>query len=283
MRLKGLLRIGREPLWTMPIALAVSGFVLESSALAASTPVTFAQVIESAANSNPSVFAYLNNGTNAELGTDVAGVFGASVPVDFTYLAVLGTPLAADLSGVQDATITLTSSTATPASTAVMGIYGIEPIDASGPAVNILKITRDTPAAEGAGSRTNLLTMIFTGTLLGAIGGETPQLSGNSALGNTVTYSSDFVSFAQSTQQDFSMTFSSWGPANPPPPGLSIGTGGFFNPATAAGTSTFDFEGAATVIPEPSAVWLFTLLVLPLAATHRRGRRQHRGLKTAAI
>jgi hypothetical protein len=240
---------------------------------ASSAPVTFAQIIESSLNSNPNIFAYINNGTNAEFGTDVGGVFGAPAAAEFTFLSVLGTPLPADLSGVQDCTISLTSSTSTPATT--FGGLASEPINGSGAVTDILKITRDTPALEGMGTRTNLLTMTFTGNLLGAIGGATPQLAGNSGLGDTVTYSSDFLGFAGSTQQDFSTTFSSWGPANPPPPGLSVGTGGFFTPASAAGTATFDFEGAATVIPDPNAVPLLALVVLPLAAAQRY-RRQRR-------
>lgn len=276
MNRKGSRRWLRQSAW---ITSGLAGFLIPmaSSVQAATAPVTFAQVIESTANGNPNVFAYLDNGpgTGAEFGTDVGGVFGAAAPAEFTFLSVLGS-LPADLAGVQDATISLTSSTTSPVT--VSGPFGDEPINGSGTEVDVLKITRDTPAAEGGGARTNLLTMTFTGQLLGAIGGATPQLSGNSALGDTVTYSSDFLSFAQSTEQDFSVTFSSWGPAVPPPPGLSVATDGFYNDATAAGAGTFDFQGNATRMPEPGSV---SLIVLGSAALLAGGRRSGRRLVAA--
>ena len=38
--------------------------------------------------------------------------------------------------------------------------------------MDIIKFTRDTPAAEGLGTRTNLLTVTFTGSLSGHVGGH---------------------------------------------------------------------------------------------------------------
>ena len=177
--------------------------------------------------------------------------------------------LPADLQGIQDATVSLTTSTIDPVTTAFSGMLGVQSFDGSGTVVDVLKITRTTPAAEGNGTRTNLLTMTFTDDLLGVIGGRTPQLSGN-APPDTVTYSSDFLNFNNGGEQNYSLTFSSW---------ASTGDGGglelsstpgddFFASATAAGTGTFDGQVS---IPEPASGTL-ALIGLGALARVRRSR-----------
>ena len=90
----------------LPAIGAIALFGLTATANAAAVPVTFAQAIESSANTNPNAFAYNNNGvgSDAEFGTSAAGVLGAAIPIDFTYLAGSGVTTA-DLIGVQNATI----------------------------------------------------------------------------------------------------------------------------------------------------------------------------------
>jgi len=233
---------------------------------AATAPVTFAQAIETSANANPNVFTYTNNvaGNTATFGTTV----GATVPIDFEFESGAGS-LATTLPGMQNATITMTSTTNSQVVTAFAGAFAEQAFPTG--FTNTIAITRTTPASVGTGAKTNLLTVTYTGTLEGAIGGTTPQLDADTALGNTVTYSSDFLSFAGATQEDFNVAFSSWAPLVTPPTGLGINADNYFNSATAAGAATFDFAGTATVIPEPAS--MSTLMFGALALLLMGGRK----------
>jgi hypothetical protein len=223
-------------------------------------PSTFAQFQESAASgTGAGLFFYLDNGASngAELVSDGNSAAGSSIPVTFDFQSGIGN-LPADLQGPQAATLTLTSSTLAPVQTS--GNLAAQAISGSGPLTDILTITRDSAAAEGYGSRTNLLTLTFTGQLLGTLGGTTPQFSGNTALGDTVSYASDFMTFA-SGPQDYALAFSSWVTAADGT-GLELNTDGNFSSATAAATGTFD--STVTVVPEagPMAMGLVVLLAL---------------------
>jgi hypothetical protein len=239
---------------TVPVLAASLLLGATATTQAAIQPVTFAQAIESSTNADSNVFAYNDNGPkgDAEFGTSVGGVLGAPVPMEFSFLAGAGISFA-DLTGIQDATISMTSSTTAVATPAFGGTFAEQPINGQGAVINQIKFTRDTPALEGSGTRTNLLTVTFTGNLAGSIGGTTPSLFADTATGDTVTYSSDFVSFAQSTQQDFNLALSSWDPLITPPTGLSVSNDGNFSSASAALAATFDFQLGSTVLPEPSA------------------------------
>jgi hypothetical protein len=97
-----------------------------------------------------------------------------------------------------------------------------------------------------------LLSVTFTGQLLGAINGRTPQFSADTGLSFIVNYTSDFLTFNDDLQKDFSLTFSSWtntGNGN----GLAIAQSNHFFSALASGTGTFD--ASVTPVPEP-ATWL---------------------------
>jgi hypothetical protein len=253
----------------------VSMLGMGAAVKAASSPVTFAQVIESSANTNPNVFSYMNSGNLVGGAT----LNATSVPVNFTFESSLTLP--ADLTGVQTGILTLTSSSTSAASTSFGGAVANQ----SFPTTDTLTITRTTPAAEGSGARTNLLSASFSGgNLMGFVGGTTPQLSADSILSNmtnpvTVTYSSDFVNFANATQNDLSVAFSSWDPTGGTS-GLGIASDGLYNSATAAGAATFDTLGATTVIPEPSGLALSLLL---LGFCGRRSRAWLSGLKTSVL
>lgn len=246
-----------------------------SAAKAAAVPVTFAQVIESSLATNPNAFSYVNSGTLSGGSTLTA----TSVPVSFTFENVLGT-LPTDLTGVQTALLTLTSSSTSVASTGFGGVVANQ----SFPTTDTLTITRTTPAAEGNNAKTNLLTVTFSGAnLMGYIGGTTPELSADTLLGGTVTYSSDFVNFNSGTQNDFSLAFSSWDPTGSTT-GLGIASDGYYNSATAAAAGTFDNLGSSTVIPEPSG--LYTELaggLLLFAFCGRRSRGWFAGLTSPVL
>ena len=282
MRLKGMMDAGRKPAWIISALLSATPLIgWTHAASAAPTPVTFAQVTESGTLADPNAYAYLDNGSalGGELGTDISGVFGAAVAANFTYLSGAGV-LPVDLTGVQNATISMTSSTKSPVTQFSDGSAS-EKITGAGQMVDVLSITRDTPAAEGGGSRTNLLTMTFTGKLRGDLGGSTPNLSGNSALGDTVTFSSDFLSFANAAQEDYNLAFTSWVPN-----GLSVDAGdNLFNTAVAASAGTFDFGVLSVSVPEPNMLPLFgaaSLGLLSRRALRPRSRRRA-FLNTAAL
>ena len=230
--------------------------------------ITFAQFQE-AANAPANPFSYIDNGVGHD-----AQLVGPAIPVSFQYLSLTGLP--ADLVGNQLATLNLTSST-TKTVTAVPlggGTVAQQLIDGSGTLTDVLSFTRNTPAAEGLGSRTNLLTVTFTADVLGMIGGD-PALSGDTALGSTISYSSDFLDFSATTQRDFSLVFSSWinnGGGN----GLSINdVDNYFNSASAAATGTFDADSMpGPFIPEPATLSLAAVGLAGLLVGYRRTRRR---------
>jgi len=155
--------------WIKPIVGSMVVCAGASALHAATSPVTFAQAIEA---STANVFAYNDNGVgkDAELGTSTGGALGAAVPINFTYLSGAGIPLSdTDLTGVQNATISLTSSSTKAVVTGFGGTIAQQAIDNSGSLTDVIKITRTTPASEGGGSKTNLLTVTFTGHLQGPV------------------------------------------------------------------------------------------------------------------
>jgi hypothetical protein len=262
--------------WWLLIAGMALLTVAAGPTLTQASSISFAQFSEKSPGGN--VFAYHDNGSasDAEFGTSTGGALGALIPVNFTYLTVNGT-LPADLTGVLTANLSMTSSTTKPVSV-LGGIVGTQAIDGSGAiTTDTISFTLPSPAAEGNGTRTNLLTVTFKGQLLGVLGAGTPQLSADSVVaGNTVTYSSDFLSFNTNLERDFSLTFSSWansGNGN----GLSLSNLAndvFFAAASASGAGTFD--GTGTFVPEP-ATWLLGIIgaaMLALTARHLGQRRK---------
>jgi hypothetical protein len=225
--------------------------------IAGALPISFAQFSEADPGGN--LFSYVDNGAqgDSQFGTSTGGPLGAAIPVNFTFLSAAG-GMPADLTGNQAGTLSMTSSSTT-AATPLGGIVGTQAFGGGGAVTNTITITRNSAAAEGTGTRTNLLTITFTGTLLGALNGRTPQFSADTGLGNIVNYTSDFLTFNNNAEKDFSLTFSSWanvvGGA-----GLSItGATNHFASATGSGAGTFDAN--VTPVPEPAA-WLLGILGL---------------------
>jgi hypothetical protein len=68
--------------------------------------------------------------------------------------------------------------------------------------------------------------------LSGNLGGQTASFFATTPTQN-VTFSSDFLTFANTTERNFALSFSNITPQ------LSLGPGGFFDSFTAAGTGTF--------------------------------------------
>jgi hypothetical protein len=256
--------------WHVLAGIATLAFVLSITTQTKANTISFAQFTEASPGGN--LFAYNDNGVgnDSQFGTSVGGgPLGAAIPVNFTYLTVAG-PVPADLTGNQAATVSMTSSSITPVVTGFGGAFGDQQFFGGGTVSNTISITRDTPAAEGNGTRTNLLTVTFTGQLIGPLGGRTPQFNADSSVaGYTVNYTSDFLTFSQSTEQDFSLTFSSWF-SNNDGNGLEVNAlDDFFASATASGTGTFD-ANAMVGTPEPAAFWLASLALFALVGIRRK-------------
>jgi hypothetical protein len=194
-------------------------------------------------------YHYKNNTTNA--------TFLASLQATFNYHNIAGLP--ADLKGNQDATVTWSSSTDT-ATNPVSGNKILDQyIDGSGPVVDILHITRNTPAApgDGTGTRTNLLTMIFTGDMSGRKNGGAVGFGGDTRLGDTVIFTSDFLTFNNQVADLFDLELTL-------PGTLTKNADGNFNNFDGAGGASFDADPQPQfIIPEPAS---FTLAGIGFAA-----------------
>ncbi len=220
---------------------------------------TFAQFIQSGTGSP---FSYTSSGTAGAGGS--ASMTGTNVDIFFRYQGVANLP--ADLTGLQNAHLTFTSFTSLGPTVSSNGFDNV--FNGSGVNSAMITITRDTPAAEGNGSQTILLQVIFTPFTFSGSGGSGGFSA--SSLSGTVTFMSDFLSFPSSVERDLGLSFSSI------VPGLSIGANGFFNSFTAAGTGTFSSDPVPIFIPEPSTYALLGLgLFAGLGLVMRRRRLAH--------
>ncbi len=263
----------RSTRFVFSCAVVATGALFALATTVHAVPASFAQFSEASPGGN--LFALNGGSPETDFGTSTGGPLGAQIPVNFTYLTVSGT-LPADLQPVQQAHLSMTASTLQPVTTGFGGLVAAQVFDGAGALPNSISITRDTPAAEGFGSKTNLLTVSFTNsTLLGIVGSSAPAMSADTATGGvTVNYTSDFLLFPNG-EHNFSLTFSSWTSflqQGLPDGGLAIGgvdPNLFFLNATAAGAGTFG--GNAIAVPEPSTIGIAAIGLLALAyRAHRR-------------
>lgn len=196
--------------------------VFSFNAIAQTT--TFAQFNQVVATND---FNFTNNGTSGVLDTIPGGV-----PVTFTYSNIVG--LDPSLIGNQAATLTITTGTTTQPGFSLAGL-DFQPFNQT----VTVRITRNTPAPPGVGggSRTNLLTAVFspavqTPTMNGGTSGQSAVIS-PSTPGNVVTFTSHFLSFNASVARNLGLSFSSVNPT------YLLNPNGFLNAFTAAGTGTF--------------------------------------------
>jgi hypothetical protein len=216
----------------MMLAIAL-GCLIASVAKAQLT--TFAQFFE---RGGDSAFSYTSSGTagaggSARLGTTNVAIYFQSMGI---------TNLPADLAGIQNAHLAFTSFT-TLAPTASSEFNNI--FNGSGANAAMITITRDTPAAEGNGSRTVLLQAVFTPFVFSGSGGSGALNA--SSISGTVTFTSDFLSFQNSVQRDLALAFSSISPS------LHIGANGFLGDFAAAGTGTFSSDHIENLVaPGPT-------------------------------
>ena len=235
--------------------LAVFGSLLVSSAKADS--VTFATFAE---KSTTNEFQYKTTGTAGAGGLATFDITGPSVGVNFRYVpaTVFTAGLPAALLGNQDAHMKFVATSASAVT--VFGGFAFQQNF-----TGYLEITRDT----AFGGLSNLLRVDFTGTLLGLNGGSTSSLGADVALGDTVTYTSDFINFGalNTTNENTSLTYTSILPMF-----IKSAVTGFFVPFTAYGTGSF---AAATAVPEPTTMAgaLGGLALAGLAVIRRRSTK----------
>lgn len=124
----------------------------------------------------------------------------------------------------------------------------------------------------------NLLTATFIsgGGIAGSLRGSSGSVNASTTAGDTITYTSDFLNFSSTLDQDFALSLSSITPPLAFTRGQSLNT--FF--ATATGSFSTDPVPLPTaVIPEP-ATW--GLLVVGFGLVGLQGRRRSRSTSVAA-
>ena len=223
--------------------MAIAALTLSSTALQAA-PIEFATFNLVTANQP---FTFTNNG-----GT--SGTLRASnVPVLFDFTSLSGLP-----TGDHPATLNIIGTTFTPSS------FSAGNIDQriSGPAT--LSILEN-------GTGKNLLTLTFTGDVVGSNSSTTATLSGADTAGSTVVFSSDFGTFTP-PGNSYNLNLTTLRPF------LSTGPGNFLNSfvSNINGSFSANFTPAAPVaVPEPGSVALLTGIGTVGAAFLRR-RKQAR-------
>jgi hypothetical protein len=261
------------------VGLAVAA-TLSLSAPACATETTFASF--SPAGSNPNV--HLTNAGNGS-GRLNDGSFASGVPtalpvqVKFSFL----------LPGISDfvtdvaATYTLTATIAknTPAINAAgfsiqagvggtMSFISNTAILVTGPGF--------VPHNYAAGS--NLLTVVFnSAALAGQTGSHNLSFSDGTLGGGTVTFTSDFLDFSNTTNRDFALSLSSLSPVV----SAATGTNKSLNSFTGSLGGQFASDPAALVngaVPEP-ATWAMMLLGMLGIGLSLRGRRRGGSLVSA--
>jgi len=210
------------------------------AALAVATPASAASVEFAdfnAPNANQP-FHFTNNGAS--------GTISASATVSFNFTAASG------MSTVdRPATLTISGTTFTPA-VPLPGSFVDQRI--SGPAT--LSLTE-------IGTGKNLLTLAFTGDLVGRLGSPSASLSGADTSGDTVTYTSDFLTFMQ-PGNSYNLGLANITPI------LSIGPGNFLN--TFIANVNGQFTGMVQAVPAPTSVAMLGtgLVAAAVLATQRK-------------
>jgi len=180
----------------------------------------------------------------------------ASIPV---YYIFSETGLPVDLDGLQNAHLTV--DFISDLGTTGTGNDRMQLFDTV--TSGTISILRDTAAAEGSGSRTNLLTVSFSDAQLDA-----SQNSGSftfqSNVGSVINYSSDFLDLSNFVNEDFSFSFSGASPT--------------FNSVLGSSGRTTRFSGTGTFAAEPvPEVSTWAMMVAGFAAAGvmmRTGRRR---------
>jgi len=206
------------------LSLAVAA-VLAAAAPAHATGVQFATFTQTTG----SPFSFSNNATAATFSTT------AATNINFAFTAASGQDTSA-----RSATLSLSSTTTATARSATFGGSTFVDQNING-ANNVLSI-RDNATGR------NLLTLTFTGDITGQAGSSNANLAGDSAVGNTVTYTSDFVSLGSTGSFLIGL------PTIAPP--LSAVPGSFLTSFITDALGSFSDTSVAAV-PQPASVAMF--------------------------
>jgi len=243
------------------VAYLAGAALLAGCAAPAFADETFGQFVQRAPSAR--LFQYVKQDSGAakkaELHTTgtASGNTTASIPI-FYIFSMAGLPV--DLTGLQNAhlTVDFVSNLGTTGS----GSSRVQLFDTI--TTGKISILRDTAAAEGSGSRKNLLTVSFTNAELDA-----SQNSGSftfqSNAGSAITYTSDFIDFSHTVSRDFSLSFSGASPT--------------FNSVLGSSGRTTRFSGSGTFaaeapVPEVSTWAMMVVGFAAAGAAMRAGRRR---------
>ncbi len=196
-------------------------FLVLSFVTAQAQTTTFAQFFEQVGTQD---FVFTNNTSSAAFNN-----VGGGSAVFFIYQNIVGLPV--ELQGIQSGRMFVSTTTTAPATLDAGTLK--QPMNQT----VTVQIIRDVAASSGGGSRTNLLTAVFspnvdTPAFAGAPGGNSATLSSTTPNHN-VTFTSDFLIFGLTTQRNLGLSFSSVTPA------YAVGAGGFLQSFTAAASGTF--------------------------------------------
>ena len=239
------------------IAATATATLVSSNALAASD--TFATFHEATAVKG---FNFSNNGAIATFSATNDNIF-------FDFTGISG--LAAALTGDQAAKLTMSSTTTAPV-TLFGGFFDVQSLNKS----STISIIRNTKfAAINGNFYDNLLTITFNAASIGyasLFGVSGANSLAFSASNGSVTFTSDFLNFSQSSTNDLGLALT----------GLSnaVGiTGSFLSPFLADATGTFSSDPGATAIlahttapvPEPET---YAMMLAGLALVGFVSRRK---------
>ena len=212
--------------------------VVAGAVPAQATAITFGQFTQQKPSER--LFQYVQQDVGpakkAELHTTATAVSDVTAAIPIYYIFTMA-GLPADLTGTQNAhlTVDFISNLGTTGAGSSRSQLFDTVINGS------ISIIRDSAAAEGTGSRTNLLTVSFTNAELSA-NENNGSFTFKSNIDSVITYTSDFVSFSPLDDKDFSLSFSG---ANPT---FSSVLGSSGRNARSSGTGTF----AVGPVPEAS-------------------------------
>ena len=253
------------------VAYIASALVLAASAVPAhADTTTFGQFLQRSPGAR--LFQYVNQDSGATKKAELrttgtsTGNSVASIPV-FYIMSVAGLPI--DLTGLQNAhlTVDMISNVGTTGS----GASRVQMFDTI--TAGSISVICDTAAAEGAGTRTNLLTVSFKNAELDASNGA-GSFTFKTNPTSIITYTSDFLDFSHVLSTDFSFSFSGSSPTFNGPVGSAGRTTRF------SGTGTFASDPPPLIpgIPEAS-IWGMMMLGFGAAGlAMRHGRRRERSL-----
>jgi hypothetical protein len=233
--------------------------LLASAAPAFAQTSTFGQFIQKSPSAR--AFTYTKQDSGA---TKKAEIKGTSIPV-YYLLAAAGLPV--DLAGPQNATLSV--DFVSNLGTTGTGNSRTQLFDTV--TSGSITFLRTTAAAEGNGTRTNLLTVTFTNAELDASqnnGSFTFKSNDNSV----ITFTSDFLDFSNVVDKDFSFSFSGASPSFNAPVGSSSRSLSF------SGSGTFASDPAPLVVggvPEPAS-WALMLGGFGLLGATMRTRKTAR-------